>query len=94
MKLTAEGGAGKILLRGLIDWVSLDEARWLVARAEPSDVPFLERDPTALRESSLAAIAALVEQGLARLGDVRPRFEPWDLSTEAALERLRREWAI
>ena len=25
----------KILLRGLIDWVSLDEARWLVSLAEP-----------------------------------------------------------
>ena len=85
-QLSAENGAGKILLRGLIDWVSLAEARWLVSLAEPGT-------PAEVREATLRAITLLVEHDLVRLGETTPRFEPWRLSQEDGLQRVRREWS-
>lgn len=84
-RLTDADGAAKILLRGLDDWVSLAEARSLVSIAEPGT-------PTAVREATLRAITLLVENDLARLGELDPRFVPWPLSTEDGLRRVRREW--
>src|SRR4051794_35144220 len=91
-KLSEDDGAAKILLRGLDDWVSLAEVRFLVSLAEPGDIPYLERDPVALRDASLRAITLLVEHDLARLGDVKAQFEPWPVSTKEALRRVRTEW--
>ncbi|GLZ45908.1 hypothetical protein Acsp06_20930 [Actinomycetospora sp. NBRC 106375] len=109
--MTEDDGAAKVLLRGLYDAVSLAEVRFLVSLAEPDDVPYLEREPVALREASLRAIDLLVGRGLVELGDVVAvaavppesedgrrtgpppvRFEPWPLSNEEGLERIRREW--
>lgn len=84
-KLTDEDGAAKILLRGLDDWVSLAEARSLVSLAEPGP-------PAEVREATLRAIALLVENDLAQLGELDPRFVEWPLSKEDGLQRVRREW--
>ena len=83
--LTRDDGAGKILLRGLIDWVSLDEARWLVSLAEPGA-------PSSVREATLRNLKLLVDRDLVRLGDLTPRFEPWAMPAADALQRVRREW--
>ena len=90
--LSEDDGAAKILLRGLDDWVSLAEVRFLVSLAEPGDIPYLEREPVALRDASLRAITLLVEHDLARLGDVTDRFEPWSVGTAEALQRVRTAW--
>ena len=91
--LTEKDGAAQILLRGLDDWISLAEVRFVMHLVERDDgVPYLERDPVALRDASLDAIAVLVENDLAHLGDVKPDFEPWPLTRDEALQRLRREW--
>jgi hypothetical protein len=83
--LTDDDGAAKILLRGQDDWVSLAEARFLVSLAEPGSAD-------AVREATLRAIALLVEHDLARLGELNPRFEPWSLSKDEGVTRVRREW--
>ncbi|MEJ2862788.1 hypothetical protein [Actinomycetospora flava] len=63
-------GVAEILLRGLYDAVSLAEVRSLIGFADPSDVLHLEREPVALRDASLAAIAFLLEHRLMEVGDL------------------------
>ena len=84
-ELTEQDGAAQILLRGLDDWVSLAEARWLVGRVRPGTA-------VAVRQSTLDSMAYLLAHRLARLGETVPRFEPWDLTDSEALERVRRDW--
>jgi hypothetical protein len=83
--LTEDDTAAKLLLRGIDDWISLDEARWAVSLVEPGTAE-------EVREATLRALALLVENGLARLGALGDEFEPWDLAPAAAMQRLRREW--
>lgn len=90
--LTEQDGAGQILLRGIDDWVSLAEARFVVHLANGTDVPYLDRDPVALRDATLEAMSILLDHGLARLGDLGDEFEPWDLAPADAMARVRREW--
>ena len=54
------------------DWVSLDEARWLVSLAEPGT-------SAEVRDATLRGLTLLVEHDLIRLGELDPRFEPWPL---------------
>lgn len=83
--LTERDSAGKLLLRGLDDWVSLDEARWAVSLVEPGSA-------AEIREATLRAMAVLVENGFARLGALSPGFVPWSLPPAEALRRVRTTW--
>ncbi|MFC5137041.1 hypothetical protein ACFPK1_02260 [Actinomycetospora rhizophila] len=65
--------------------MSLDEARWLVGVHESGSA-------ADLRAATIAVLTSLVTRGLAELGDLRPRFEPWSSTAEDALARVRREW--
>ncbi|MDD7939288.1 hypothetical protein PHK61_12765 [Actinomycetospora lutea] len=90
--LTEQDGAAQILLRGIDDWVSLAEARFVVHLADGTDVPYRDRDPVTLREATLDAIAILLDNDLARAGALGEEFEPWNLAPDDAMSRLRREW--
>lgn len=85
VELTEQDTAAKLLLRGVDDWISLDEARWAVSLVEPGTAE-------EIRESTLRALTVLVDNELARLGALGDEFQPWDLAPAAAMQRLRREW--
>lgn len=85
VELTEHDTAAKLLLRGVDDWISLDEARWAVSLVEPGTAE-------EVREATLRALSVLVDHGLARLGALGDRFQPWELTPAAAMQRLRREW--
>ncbi len=77
----------QILLSGLHDWVSLDEARHLVRRASPA-----EASPADVRLASLEAIDDLLGRGLVVVGDLANGFAPWSGSREEIVNRIASQW--
>jgi hypothetical protein len=80
--------ARDILSWGLEDWVDLGFARQYVSD-EIGPV-----SPAELREQTIEVLGALLRAGLLVAGDLtRSGFEAWPEDADAAVARLRAEWA-
>ena len=85
--MTMDPLCATLLARGLEDWLHLADIDWLVREEFPhaadADVPHL----------AAAAIATLVDLGLAEVGDVTDGgFVEWDDSAEVARLRIEETW--
>jgi hypothetical protein len=75
-----------LLVGALDDWA---DAGWTVHSARLGGA----NDPFALRDAALALIGEVLHEGLMVAGDVlADEHNPWQCSTEEAVDRIRREW--
>lgn len=84
--LDTSGARDKVLLLGLVDWVPLERVHHEVAQANR------EASPRDVQRLTLDLIDSLVGQGLFVIGnliDKGSRFEPWETSLPASIQRLR-----
>jgi hypothetical protein len=76
----------KVLLLGLVDWVPLERIHYEVAKANG------QASPQQVQSETLHLVDSLVGEGLFVLGeliDSGTRFQPWDISLPASIQRLR-----
>jgi hypothetical protein len=77
----------KILLSGLHDWVSLDEARHLVRSVCPPDTSSID-----VRSMTLTVVSDLLTGNLAIAGDLTSAFEPWSGTSDEIVQRIASTW--
>jgi hypothetical protein len=77
----------EVLIRGVDDWVYLAAVgSWSRSLGGATTVE-------ETRAMTLSVIRTLLDEGLCEVGDVREGgFLEWEVSSEAALERIRTEW--
>ena len=75
-----------VLIRGLVDWISLDRIHWDVAEANKGE-PI-----TVVQSATLNLIRTLVEEGLCEVGDLSEaggRFLAGDSSIDDVIAQIR-----
>ena len=93
--------AEEILDRATDDWIQLSEVAWVAMSTGGAQTE------TEVLDMSLAAMRSLLDRGEMYVGDLRVAegqpavgplklpaivFRPWDLTVDASMERVRREW--
>ena len=75
----------ELLISGLYDWVPLAEVETVIISED------LAKPRTAQQDLALRTIRSLIEDGLMQIGDLPnpgEQFSGWDLSIDAAMERV------
>lgn len=79
----------ELLIRGANDWVMAADVAWLAKSVGGVDT---DQEVFSL---SVRTIQAVVNEGLMMVGDVTDGgFFEWDLTPEAALAKVEREWSV
>ncbi|MCV7071044.1 hypothetical protein MJO55_04400 [Mycolicibacterium rufum] len=79
-----------VLLRGLVDWVALDQVHWLITQARP------HASVADVQEEVILLIRDLVAEGLMTLGnvDTESGFTRWPIPLDEAMDRVRRVYVV
>lgn len=77
-----------VLCHGIEDWVGLP----YVVGFERDALP--EATEMELRDAAISLVGEMLREGLVRIGELSPRFVPWDVTADEATDILESQWTI
>ncbi|MBA3947899.1 MAG: hypothetical protein H0X37_25520 [Herpetosiphonaceae bacterium] len=86
--MTSQVVTNELLIDGLDDWVYLAQLKGILLHVAGIT------NEQVIMEEALATLDVVLRAGFVEIGDVIKNvgFVPWNMSIEAALDRVRREW--